>query len=160
MIPVLKVKKLYPDAQLPVRANPTDSGLDVFVHHFEQYAPNADGFPLDQPYIRLSPGSRVFIATGLSVAVAPGFEVQVRPRSGNALKRGLTVLNTPGTIDSGYRGPVNVIIINLSDELQVIKRGDKIAQLVVAPVCLSEVVEVGDLDQTDRSTGGFGSTGT
>jgi len=156
---LLYVKKLFPDAQLPVRANPTDSGLDVFVHHFEQFYPNADGFPLDQPYIRLSPGSRVFIATGLSVAVAAGYEVQVRPRSGNALKRGLTVLNTPGTIDSSYRGPVNVIIINLSEEPQVIKRGEKIAQLVVAPVCLAAVVEVENLDQTDRGEGGFGSTG-
>jgi len=156
---LLYVKKLFPDAQLPVRANPTDSGLDVFVHHFEQHVPQADGFPMDQPYIRLSPGNRIFIATGLSVVVPPGYEVQVRPRSGNALKRGLTVLNTPGTVDANYRGPINVIIINLSDEPQVIKRGEKIAQLVVAPVCLAAVVEVENLDQTDRGEGGFGSTG-
>lgn len=159
MSTLLYVKKLFPDAQLPVRANATDSGLDVFVHHFEQYVPNADKFPLEQDYVRLGHGDRIFIATGLSVAVAPGFEVQVRPRSGNALKRGLTVLNTPGTIDCSYRGPVNVIIINLSNEFQVIKRGEKIAQLVVAPVCLAAVVEVEDLDKTDRGEGGFGSTG-
>lgn len=155
----LFVKKLFPDAELPFRANPTDSGLDVFVHHFEQYVPQADRLPMDLDYVRLDPGQRAFIATGLSVAVAPGFEVQVRPRSGNALKRGLTVLNTPGTIDSSYRGPVNIIIINLSNEPQVIKKGEKIAQLVVAPVCLVPVVEVENLDQTDRGEGGFGSTG-
>ena len=157
--PPIRVKKLFPDAQLPVRAHSTDSGLDVFVHHFEQYVPNADKFPLDLEYVRLSPGDRIFIATGLSVAVAPEFEIQVRSKSGLALKRGLMVLNSPGTIDSSYRGPANVIIINLSNEPQEIKRGDKIAQFVVAPVCLGSVVEVADLDKTDRGKGGFGSTG-
>jgi len=157
--PPIKVKKLFPDAQLPVRAHPTDSGLDVFVHHFEQYNFNADKFPLNMEYVRLSPGQRIFVATGLSVSIVPGYEVQVRPKSGLALKKGLTVLNTPGTIDSGYLGPVNVIIINLGNEPQEIKRGEKIAQLVVAPVCLSEAIEVTDFDQTDRGEGGFGSTG-
>jgi dUTP pyrophosphatase len=149
--PPLKVKKLFPDAQLPVRANQTDSGLDVFVHHFEDFNPHADKF--------LLLNDRILVATGLSIAIEPGYEVQVRPRSGNALKKGLTVLNSPGTIDSSFRGAVNVIIINLSAEQQKICVGDKIAQLVIAPVCLSEVVEVENLDETDRGQSGFGSTG-
>lgn len=164
--PSLRVKKLFPDAQLPERANPTDSGMDVFVHHFEKAFTRYCVKELDSKCLgfngaeyTLESNDRVLVATGLSVAIEPGYEVQVRPRSGNALKRGLTVLNTPGTIDSSYRGPVGVIIINTSHLPQTIKIGEKIAQLVVAPVCLSEVIEVEDLDKTDRGAGGFGSTG-
>lgn len=153
--PALKVKKLFLDAKLPVRANSTDSGADVFVHHFDfMGAKESIGCS-----VTIEPNQRILIATGLSVAIDPGYEVQVRPRSGNALKRGLTVLNTPGTIDSSYRGPVNVIIVNLGLLPQEIKIGEKIAQLVVAPVCLSEIVEVQDLNKTDRGEDGFGSTG-
>lgn len=160
--PILKVKKLYLDAQLPVRANPTDSGADVFVHHFERSFTRM-GSDSISPVIKeytLCHGDRILIATGLSVAVEPGYEVQVRPRSGNALKRGLTVVNTPGTIDANYRGPVGIIIINTGHEPDTIRVGEKIAQLVVCPVSLSEIVEVNDLDETDRGAGGFGSTGS
>lgn len=159
--PHLKVKKLYPDAQLPSRANPTDSGADIFVHHFEKSYTmmGEDSLCMQHKDFTLCPFDRVLIGTGISVAVDPGYEIQVRPRSGNALKRGLTVLNTPGTIDSSYRGPVGIIVINISHEPQTIVVGEKIAQLVVCPVALSHIVEVSDLDKTERGNGGFGSTG-
>jgi dUTP pyrophosphatase len=158
--PVLRVKKLFLDAQLPVRANSTDSGMDVFIHHFEKaYTEKGESSVFLSNEYCLQTNERLFVSTGLSVAIDPGYEVQVRPRSGNSLKRGLTVLNTPGTIDCSYRGPVNIIIVNLGFEQQFIKIGEKIAQLVVAPVVLSNILEVEDLDQTDRGEGGFGSTG-
>ncbi len=109
--------------------------------------------------ITLRPGSRHAVATGFAVAIPPGYEVQVRPRSGLALKHGITVPNTPGTIDSDYRGELKVIMINLSDDNFPIQRGDRIAQLVLAPVTIAGWEEVEDLDETARGTGGFGSTG-
>jgi dUTP pyrophosphatase len=99
------------------------------------------------------------VATGFAVAIPEGFELQVRPRSGLAAKYGVTVLNTPGTIDSDYRGEIKIILINHSDEPFSIKRGDRIAQLVLAPVTRMPVVEVEELDTTERGTNGFGSTG-
>lgn len=107
----------------------------------------------------LRPGSRAAVATGFSVAIPPGYEIQVRPRSGLALKYGITVPNTPGTIDSDYRGEVKVILINHSDDNFPIQRGDRIAQLVLAPVTLARWDEVDELDATMRGEGGFGSTG-
>jgi dUTP pyrophosphatase len=109
--------------------------------------------------ITLPPGGRHAVATGFAIAIPAGFEVQVRPRSGLALKHGITCLNTPGTIDSDYRGEVKVIIANLGDEPFEIFRGERIAQLVPAPVQRARFVEVEVLDTTDRGTGGFGSTG-
>lgn len=109
--------------------------------------------------ITLRPGSRHAVATGFAVAIPPGYEIQVRPRSGLALKHGITVPNTPGTIDSDYRGELKVIMINLSDDNFSIQRGDRIAQLVLAPVTVAGWDEVEDLDETARGTGGFGSTG-
>jgi dUTP pyrophosphatase len=99
------------------------------------------------------------VATGFAFAIPDGYEVQVRPRSGLALKHGITCLNTPGTIDSDYRGEVKVILANLGDEDFVINTGDRIAQIVVAPVTQGVMVEVEALDDTERGTGGFGSTG-
>jgi dUTP pyrophosphatase len=99
------------------------------------------------------------VATGLSVAIPPGYEIQVRPRSGLALKHGISVPNTPGTIDSDYRGELKVILINHGPEPFPIHRGDRIAQLVLAPVTLAEWDEVAELDETERGAGGFGSTG-
>jgi dUTP pyrophosphatase len=107
----------------------------------------------------LRPGARAAVATGFSVAIPPGYEIQVRPRSGLALKYGITVPNTPGTIDSDYRGEVKVILINHSDDNFPIQRGDRIAQLVLAPVTLARWDEVDELDATMRGEGGFGSTG-
>lgn len=107
----------------------------------------------------LSPGARHAVATGFAMAIPPGFEVQVRPRSGFALKHGVTCLNTPGTIDSDYRGEVKVILANLGSEPFEIKRGDRIAQLVPAPVQRAIFTQVVSLDETERGIGGFGSTG-
>ena len=109
--------------------------------------------------VTLAPGGRHAVATGLSVAIPPGYEIQVRPRSGLALKHGISVPNTPGTIDSDYRGELKVILINHGGEPFAIHRGDRVAQLVLAPVTLAEWDEVGDLDETARGAGGFGSTG-
>ena len=107
----------------------------------------------------LSPGARALVPTGLKIALEPGFEAQVRPRSGLALKHGITCLNSPGTIDSDYRGEVGVILINHGPEAFVIKRGERIAQLVVAKCEQAAMVEVAALDETARGSGGFGSTG-
>ncbi len=109
--------------------------------------------------LTLAPGARHAVATGFAIAIPEGFEVQVRPRSGLALKHGITCLNTPGTIDSDYRGEVKVILANLGDAPFVIARGDRIAQLVPAAVQRAMLAEVDDLDQTARGGGGFGSTG-
>jgi dUTP pyrophosphatase len=107
----------------------------------------------------LAPGARHAVATGFAIAIPPGYEVQVRPRSGLALKHGVTCLNTPGTIDEDYRGEVKVILANLGDQPFTIARGERIAQLVPAPVQRALFEEVAVLDETDRGSGGFGSTG-
>ena len=112
----------------------------------------------DVPVI-LGPGARVLVPTGLKMALEAGWEAQVRPRSGLALKHGVTCLNTPGTIDSDYRGEVGVILVNLGQEPFVIRRGERIAQMVIAPVAKVSVFEVETLDETERGAGGFGSTG-
>lgn len=109
--------------------------------------------------LTLAPGARHAVSTGFAVAIPDGFEVQVRPRSGLALKHGITCLNTPGTIDSDYRGEVKVILANLGDAPFPIARGDRIAQLVPAAVLRATMVEVDALDATARGAGGFGSTG-
>ncbi|MDB5677673.1 dUTP diphosphatase [Sphingomonas bacterium] len=109
--------------------------------------------------LRLAPGTRHAVATGFAMAIPDGYEVQVRPRSGLALKHGVTCLNTPGTIDQDYRGEIKVILANLGDEPFEIARGDRIAQLVPAPVQRAMLDEVEQLGDTDRGSGGFGSTG-
>lgn len=113
---------------------------------------------IDEP-IELKPFQRVLVKTGLFMEIPEGFECQVRPRSGLALKKGVTVLNTPGTIDADYRGEVGVILINLSEETFVIQDGERIAQLVFAPAQQAVWEEVEVLSETDRGAGGFGSTG-
>lgn len=112
----------------------------------------------DQPLV-LAPGQRAAIPTGLAIALPPGFEVQVRPRSGLALKNGVTALNSPGTIDADYRGEIKVILINHGQQEVTIRRGDRIAQIVVAPVIQAAWDLVESLDETARGAGGFGSTG-
>jgi dUTP pyrophosphatase len=109
--------------------------------------------------ITLSPGARALIPTGLSLAIPLGFEVQIRPRSGLALKHGITLANAPGTIDSDYRGPLGVILINLGTEAFTVNHGERIAQMVLAPVTQAAFRMVAALDQTARGGGGFGSTG-
>jgi len=107
----------------------------------------------------LAPGARALVPTGLFLQIPPGYEAQVRPRSGLALKRGLTILNAPGTIDADYRGEVGVILVNLSAAEQIIAPGDRVAQLLFAPVTRGELIEVAALEETARGGGGFGSTG-
>lgn len=109
--------------------------------------------------LTLAPGGRALVPTGIRIALPPGYEAQVRPRSGLAAKHGVTVLNTPGTVDSDYRGEVKVILVNLGDAPFLVERGQRIAQMVVAPVTRVAWDETADLDETDRGAGGFGSTG-
>ena len=109
--------------------------------------------------LTLAPGERALVPTGFALEVPPGWEVQVRPRSGRALKHGVTVLNAPGTIDSDYRGPVGVLLANFGAEAFTIARGDRIAQLIVAPVAHATFGETATLAGSDRGAGGFGSTG-
>ncbi|HYF87659.1 dUTP diphosphatase [Azospirillum sp.] len=112
----------------------------------------------DEPAV-LAPGKRMLVQTGFAVGLPAGWEMQIRPRSGLAVKNGVTVLNTPGTVDCDYRGPVGVCLINLGEEPFTIARGDRIAQAVIAPALQAALIEVTSLDETARGTGGFGSTG-
>ena len=112
----------------------------------------------DKP-LTMQPGQRALVPTGLMIAVPPGYEAQVRPRSGLALKHGVTVLNSPGTVDADYRGEVSVLLINHGEEPFTIRRGERIAQLVIAAVTQANLVAVASLSSTDRGSGGFGSTG-
>ncbi|PWC51155.1 dUTP diphosphatase [Azospirillum sp. TSA6c] len=114
--------------------------------------------PADGP-VTLEPGKRVLVPTGFAVGLPAGWEMQIRPRSGLAVKNGVTVLNTPGTVDCDYRGPVGVCLINLGEEPFAIARGDRIAQAVIAEAPQAVLVEVASLDETARGAGGFGSTG-
>jgi dUTP pyrophosphatase len=107
----------------------------------------------------LAPGERALVPTGFALAIPAGFEVQIRPRSGLALKHGVTLLNSPGTIDADYRGPVGVIVVNLGNEPFTIRRGDRIAQMITAPVSRATFAESVELGSTARAEGGFGSTG-
>ena len=141
---------------VPVKRLPHFAGLDL-----PAYATSgAAGMDvLSAEDVTIEPGGRHAVATGLAVAIPPGFEIQVRPRSGLALKHGITVPNTPGTIDSDYRGEVKVILINLGHEPFEVRRGDRVAQLVLAPVTQATWLAVDELDETARGEGGFGSTG-
>jgi dUTP pyrophosphatase len=114
--------------------------------------------PADAP-ITLAPGDRAFVPTGLTIALPPGYEAQVRPRSGLAIKHGVTCLNAPGTVDADYRGEMKVILINLGQEVFVIQRGERVAQMVIAPVTQGAWEVVTELSETARGAGGFGSTG-
>lgn len=143
----VKVRRVRPsDLPLPRAQSALAAGLDLVADLAED--------------VRLEPMERRLIPTGLTLEIPPGFEGQVRPRSGLALKQGLTCLNSPGTIDADYRGEVGVILINLSKEPAILKRGDRIAQLVIAPVVQVVLVEVETLSDSARGTGGFGSTGS
>ncbi len=133
--------------QLPAYETDGSAGMDVRA-----------AVPEGEPMV-LAPGARAMVPTGLSVAIPQGYEIQVRPRSGLAAKHGLTCLNTPGTIDSDYRGEIKVILVNLGQEAFTIQRGERIAQLVLAPVTRLAWQAVDSLDQTARGAGGFGSTG-
>ncbi|MDC7232008.1 MAG: dUTP diphosphatase [Spirochaetales bacterium] len=133
---------------------------DMMPHYGTEDSAGADlRACIDEP-VTLTPGERKLIPTGLKMAIPSGYEGQVRPRSGLAVKKGLTVLNTPGTIDADYRGDVMVILINLGQEEVVIQRGERIAQLIIAPVTKADFQFTGSLEETERGHGGFGSTGS
>ena len=144
------------DVPIAVKRLPHGEGLDLPAY---ATAGAAGMDVLAAEDVTLAPGARHAVATGLAVAIPPGFEIQVRPRSGLALKHGISVPNTPGTIDSDYRGELKVIMINHGAEEFAIRRGDRIAQLVLAPVTRASWLEVDSLDETARGEGGFGSTG-
>jgi len=135
-------------------------GTDIeFPHYATELAAGADLRAAVDEEIILQPGERKLIPTGLAMALPDGYEAQIRPRSGLALKHGITVLNTPGTIDADYRGEVGVILINLSDIPFPIQRGDRIAQMIIAPFVQAAFEEADNLSETDRGSGGFGSSG-
>ncbi len=139
----LKIKKLNQNAQIPAYQTKEAAGFDL--HSVEDTI--------------INPGERKLIGTGLAFEIERGYEIQIRPRSGFAFKHGITVLNSPGTIDSDYRGEIKVLLINLGSEPFEIKCGERIAQAVVAPVIQAEIEEVENLSDTERGSGGFGSTG-
>ena len=141
----IQLKRLAHGEDLPLPSYATEhaAGLDV----------------VSAEDLILAPGERHAVATGFALAIPEGYEVQVRPRSGLALKHGITCLNTPGTIDSDYRGEVKVILVNLGQERFHVRRGERIAQLVPAPILAARFAEVAELAETARGEGGFGSTG-
>ena len=139
------IKRLSKDVALPKYETEGSSGLDL--------AANTD------KQIRILPGKSEIIPTGLAVAIPKNFEIQIRPRSGLAAKSQISVLNTPGTIDADYRGELKVILINLSDKVFVVEKGLRIAQMVLCPVVKATLKEVTELEDTERGSGGFGSTG-
>jgi dUTP pyrophosphatase len=148
--PVLWAKRLPHAADLPLPSYQSEgaAGLDLLA-----------AVAADRP-VTIRPGERALIPTGIAVALPPGTEGQVRPRSGLAVRHGVTVLNAPGTIDADYRGEIQVILVNLGQVLFTVERGTRIAQLIIAPVMQAMLCETANLDETTRGVAGFGSTGT
>ena len=142
----IKIKKLSNEVSIPKYETPGSSGMDLSAC-------------IEQDVI-INPGDKAIIPTGFSLSIPEGYEVQIRPRSGLAAKKGITVLNTPGTIDSDYRGEIKVILINFDKNKFTVKNGERIAQMVVCPVEQVDMEEVEELSETGRGAGGFGSTGT
>jgi len=145
MIKIL-IKKLFKDVLVPKYETLGSSGMDISAYI------DAD--------IVLTPGNKAIIPTGLAVSIPKGYEIQIRPRSGLAAKKSISVLNTPGTIDADYRGEIKVILINLGSENFTVEKKMRIAQMVVSPIVRAKLEEVQELSNTDRGEGGFGSTGT
>ncbi len=147
--PIIQIRRLRPekdsDIPLPAYMTPLASGMDVCA------AVETDRL--------LAPGERALVSTGIAIAIPKGFEVQVRPRSGLAIKHGIGVINAPGTIDADYRGEVKIGLINLGQDPYTIHRGDRIAQLIVQQVYQASIALVAELDETERNEGGFGHTG-
>ena len=142
----IQIKKLSTEVLTPKYETSGSSGMDIAAYIRQD--------------IIINPGEKALIPTGFSLSVPQGYEVQIRPRSGLAAKKGVTVLNTPGTIDSDYRGEIKVILINLSKDIFYVKSGERIAQMVVCPIVQVSIEEVKELSETNRGIGGFGSTGT
>lgn len=143
-VPIMRLPHAE-DLPLPAYATAHSAGVDILA-------------AVDAP-LELAPGRRALVGTGIALALPEGYEAQVRPRSGLALKSGVSVLNAPGTIDADYRGEVGVILINLGEETFTVRRGDRIAQLVVAPYTRAHWRPTAELDESSRGSGGFGSTG-
>jgi dUTP pyrophosphatase len=143
--PIVRFRRLRGSAALPRYMTPGSAGMDL------SSAEEGD--------VVLRKGARLGICTGLAMELPLGFEAQVRPRSGLAIKHGVTVVNAPGTIDSDYRGEIVVLLVNLGDADYIIKPGDRVAQMIIAPVCQAVVEEVRELSETSRGAGGFGHTG-
>lgn len=141
----VQVRRLSPAAILPRYMTALAAGVDLHAVLATE--------------LTLAPGERTLVPSGLALAIPPGFEGQVRPRSGLALKKGLALVNSPGTIDADYRGEIGIIVINLGQDPVTITPGERIAQLIIAPVVRAEFIEVDDLDTTQRNDGGFGHTG-
>jgi dUTP pyrophosphatase len=141
----IQIKKLSNDVLIPKYETPGSSGMDIAAYIEQE--------------ITINSGDKVLIPTGFSLSIPQGYEVQIRPRSGLAAKKSITVLNTPGTIDADYRGEIKVILINLGKEKFIVRKGERIAQMVVCPVIQAQLEEVQELPATDRGAGGFGSTG-
>jgi dUTP pyrophosphatase len=150
VVKVLREAWADPAVPLPAYATPGSAGADIRANLRKQQ--RAEG-------LRLEPMQRAVVPTGLRVEIPAGYEVQIRPRSGLALRHGITLPNTPGTIDSDYRGPLGVLVVNLGADPYVIAHGERIAQMVVAPVVQARFVTVAALSETGRGAGGFGSTG-
>ena len=142
----IQIKKLSNEVQTPKYETDGSSGMDLAAYIKKD--------------LTINPGDKALVPTGFSLSIPQGYEVQIRPRSGLAIKMGITVLNTPGTIDSDYRGEIKVILINLSKEKFVVRNGERIAQMVVCPVEQVSMEVVKELPNTNRGVGGFGSTGT
>ena len=141
----IQIKKLSNSVSIPKYETSGSSGMDVAAHI--------------ENNIIINPGEKALVSTGFSVAIPKGYEIQIRPRSGLAAKKNITVLNTPGTIDADYRGEIKVILINLGKEKFVVENGERIAQMVVCPVVQANLEEVKELSGTKRGSSGFGSTG-
>lgn len=138
----VQIEKISPNAKIPEYAHKTDAGADIFAAE----------------EVSIQPNETKIIQTGIKIAIPVGYEIQIRPRSGLSAKTGLRIANSPGTLDSGYRGPVGVIMHNTSEKIEIIKVGDKIAQMVISPVPMIKWEETVIDDNTERGTGGFGST--
>lgn len=145
--PLVQIKHLEgcEDLPLPQYMTPLSAGMDLYAAVDED--------------LEISPGNRCLVSSGISIAIPPGYEAQIRPRSGLAVKHGISLVNTPGTIDADYRGPIKLILINHGQKPFVIKRGERIAQMVIAPVCQIQWELVHELSETQRNEGGFGHTG-
>jgi dUTP pyrophosphatase len=145
--PVVRIQKLRPNAQLPQYMTEHAAGADLAAC-------------LEQAELIIAPGARTLVGTGLAIELPPGYEAQVRPRSGLAWKHGITILNTPGTVDADYRGEIKVLLVNLGVDPFTLRSGERIAQLVVAPVAQAHLEEVESLSSTARGAGGYGHTGS
>lgn len=145
-VKIKRVRTVSPPLPFPEYQTPQSAGVDLM----------AD---MDEP-ILLEPGERKLIPTGISIELPQGYEAQIRPRSGLALNKGIGLVNSPGTIDADYRGEIKIILINWGKESVVFKRGDRIAQMIIAPVIQAHLVEVDELQDSKRASGGFGSTGS